>query len=162
MARTDGGRYTHHHDGELVVFLIGMTVNRWWRVDQWLPTMLAMGPMLRELSRDPDSGLRGYRLALEGPRPVVVQYWDSVDKLYAYASDRTATHRPAWAAFNQRARSAPGVVGVWHETFLVDRAESVYVGTPLAGLAKATVRVPVTGRKDAARQRLEATSTEER
>ncbi|WP_433505086.1 DUF4188 domain-containing protein [Pseudonocardia halophobica] len=159
MARTDGRRTTHEHEGELVVFLIGMTINRWWRVDQWLPTLLAMGPMLRELSTDPDSGLLGFRALLGAGGPTVVQYWSSVDKLYAYASDRTATHRPAWAAFNRRARKAPGVVGVWHETYRVAQAESVYVGTSELGLAKATGRVPVTGRTDAARQRIEADRT---
>jgi hypothetical protein len=123
-------------------------------VDQWLPTFLAMGPMLRELSTDPDSGLLGYRLTLEGPRPLLVQYWSSADKLYDYARDTAATHRPAWAAFNRRARNAPGVVGVWHETYRVAGAESIYVGTPEMGLAKATERVPVTGRTDAARDRM--------
>jgi hypothetical protein len=155
----DGGRYTHSHDGELVVFLIGMTVNRWWRIDQWLPTFLAMGPMLRELSEDPDSGMRGFRLTFEGLKPVIVQYWDSSEKLYAYASDRAAKHRPAWSAFNQRARRNPGVVGVWHETFQVAQAESVYVGTAEMGLAKATERVPVTGSMHAARARMASGGT---
>jgi hypothetical protein len=159
MARTDGRRMTHDHEGELVVFLIGMTINRWWRIDQWFPTLLAMGPMLRELSKHPDSGLLGFRALLGAGGPTVVQYWSSVDELYAYASDRTATHRPAWAAFNRRARKAPGAVGVWHETYRVAKAESVYVGTPEMGLAKATGRVAVTGRSDAARQRLEADRT---
>ena len=42
-------RVTHGHEGELAVFLIGMRVNRWWRVDQWLPTAMAMPKMIREL-----------------------------------------------------------------------------------------------------------------
>jgi hypothetical protein len=156
MARIDGGRTTHRHEGELVVFLIGMTINRWWRIDQWLPTFLAMPRMLKELATDPGSGMLGFRLTLEAGGPTVIQYWNSVDKLYAYASDRTAEHRPAWAAFNQRARKAPGVVGVWHETYRVAQAESVYVGTPVLGLAKATDRVPVTAHSNAARQRMSA------
>lgn len=36
-ARVLPGRMTHRHDGELVVFLIGMRVNRWYRPDLWLP-----------------------------------------------------------------------------------------------------------------------------
>lgn len=147
-------RHTHFYDGELVVFLIGMTVNRPWRPDRWLPAFAAMPRMLRELSREPDSGLLGYRLTLEGIHPTVVQYWDSLDKLYAYASDRTAEHRPAWAAFNRRARKAPGAVGVWHETYVVDRAESVYVDTPELGLARATSRIPVSRARNSARDRI--------
>ena len=75
-------------------FLIGMTVNKPWRVDAWLPVFAAMPGMLAELSRDPDSGLLGYRLVLGGRGPTVVQYWRSVEQLYAYASDTTSRHRP--------------------------------------------------------------------
>lgn len=148
-------RHTHSHDGELVVFLIGMTVNRPWRPDRWIPAFAAMPRMLRELSRDPDSGLLGYRTTLDGFDPTVIQYWDSLDKLYAYASERDAKHRPAWAAFNRRAAKTPGAVGVWHETYLIDRAESVYVDSPEIGLARFTTRVPVTKGRNNARARID-------
>ncbi|MFW5418046.1 DUF4188 domain-containing protein [Nocardiopsis sp. CNT-189] len=145
---------THRHEGELVVFLIGMTINRPWRPDLWLPVFTAMPGMLRELSADPESGLLGYRLTLEGLNPTVIQYWRSKEELYAYAADRSARHRPAWAEFNRRAAEAPGAVGIWHETYLVDRAESVYVGTPEMGLARATERIPVPRGRNRARERM--------
>lgn len=154
MARIDTRRMTHRHEGPLVVFHIGMTINRWMRPRQWWPVAAAMGPMLAELSADPDSGLLGYRSLIGRGGPLVIQYWDSTEKLYAYASDPGARHRPAWAAFNQRARAAEGAVGIWHETFLVERAESIYVGTPTMGLAAATAAVPVGRRSDGARARL--------
>lgn len=138
MARIFPRRQTHHHDGQLVIFLIGMRVNRPWRPDLWMPAFAAMPRMLAELSADAGSGLLGYRLTLGAGGPMVVQYWESADQLYAYAGNPDAEHRPAWAAFNRSARKAPGGVGIWHETFVVDRAESMYVGMPLAGLAKAT------------------------
>ncbi|MGO1974185.1 MAG: DUF4188 domain-containing protein [Propionibacteriaceae bacterium] len=154
MARIEPQRMTHQYDGELVVFLIGMTINRPWRPDLWLPAFTAMPRMLKELSTDPDSGLLGFRVALEGMNPTVIQYWASVDKLYAYASDSAAQHRPAWAAFNRRARAHPWAVGIWHETYTVAGAETFYGGTPLQGLAKATRRVPIT--RNSARERLNA------
>ncbi|CAA9299836.1 MAG: hypothetical protein AVDCRST_MAG48-1228 [uncultured Friedmanniella sp.] len=147
-------RMTHDHDGELVVFLIGMRFNRPWRPDQWLPVFAAMPKMLAELSRDPDSGLLGHRLLLGAGGPTVVQYWSSTEKLYAYASRPDAEHRPAWSAFNRRARAVAGAVGIWHETYVVDRAESVYVGTPTMGLAAATASVPVGCRGEGAAERL--------
>ncbi|GAA3636451.1 DUF4188 domain-containing protein [Microlunatus ginsengisoli] len=150
------GRMTHRYDGELVVFLIGMTINRWWRVDQWWPVFAAMPGMLAELSRDPGSGLLGYRLTFGAGGPLVVQYWNSHEKLYDYASARDAQHRPAWTRFNQRARKRPGVVGIWHETYQVARAESIYAGAPTMGLAKATEVVPVQPRGDRAAARLAA------
>ncbi|WP_353807132.1 DUF4188 domain-containing protein [Agromyces sp. SYSU T00194] len=153
VATITPGRMTHRYDGELVVFLIGMRVNRWWRPDLWLPAFLAMPRMLRELSTTPDSGFLGYRLLAGANGPYVVQYWSSHEHLYAYASDASGEHRPAWAAFNRRARRAPGAVGIWHETFQVERAETLYVGMPAFGLAAATERVPVGSHADRARQR---------
>ncbi|MEZ3155904.1 DUF4188 domain-containing protein [Microbacterium sp. BWR-S6Y] len=154
MAPINPGRMTHRWDDELVVFHIGMTVNRWWRVDQWMPLMSDMPKMLRELSIDADSGLLGFTMLLGARGPYLVQYWSSLDKLYAYASAPTQEHRPAWTRFNRRARSNPGVVGIWHETYVVDRAETIYVGTPAMGLPKATAVVPIASRHDRARARV--------
>lgn len=154
MPAIDPGRMTHDHDGELVVFLIGIRINRPWRPDLWLPVFGAMPRMLAELSRDPESGLLGYRLLLGAGGPTVVQYWSSVDKLYAYASAPAAEHRPAWTDFNRRARKVPGAVGIWHETYTVDRAESIYSATPPMGLAAATASVPVDRRGEQAVERL--------
>lgn len=61
--------------------------------------------------------------------------------------------RPAWTRFNRMARSTQGAVGIWHETFRVERAESVYVSTQPMGLPKATRLVPVATRHDRARDR---------
>ena len=115
-----------------------------------------MPAMLAELSADPDSGLMGYRLTVGRGGPLLIQYWRSTAKLYAYASDANSRHRPAWAKFNQLARRAPGAVGIWHETYLVHRAETVYSGMPLSGLAAATAAVPVARRGETARERLAA------
>ncbi len=153
MSTITSGRMTHRHDGELVAFHIGMQINRPWRVDLWWPAFLAMPRMLRELSEDPESGLLGYQLLFGRGGPYVVQYWDSIDKLYAYASDRERQHRPAWAEFNRRARAVPGAVGIWHETLQVSRAESMYVATRTMGLAAATEAVPVERRHDRAAAR---------
>lgn len=153
MSKVIAGRMTHRHDGELVVFHIGMQINRWWRPDLWMPVFAAMPRMLRELATDPDSGLLGFELLLGSGGPYVVQYWSSIDKLYAYASSPSQEHRPAWTSFNKRARKAPGAVGIWHETFLVDRAESMYVSTKPMGLPKATELVEVQKRHDRAQAR---------
>lgn len=154
-------RMTHEHAGELVVFLIGMRINRWWRFDQWLPVFTAMPKMLAELSREADSGLLGYRLGFGQGGPFLVQYWSSHELLYEYASNSRAEHRPAWTRFNRRARKAPGTVGIWHETYQVERAESIYAHMPVSGLAKATTSVPVVSGRDQARARYSAGATGE-
>jgi hypothetical protein len=154
MADVIPARMTHDYDGDLVVFLIGMRINKPWRPGLWLPVFFAMPAMLAELSKDKNSGLLGYRLTFGAGGPLVVQYWSSHEKLYAYASDRNAAHRPAWAAFNRRVRKAPGSVGIWHETYVVKRAETIYSGMPVSGLAAATSVVEVAHRGETARERL--------
>jgi hypothetical protein len=147
-------RMTHNYDSELVVFLIGMRINQPLRPDRWWPAFAAMPGMLAELSRDPDSGLMGYRLTFGRGGPLLVQYWNSLELLYAYASNPNAAHRPAWARFNRMIRKSPGAVGIWHETYVVERAETIYSGMPAAGLAAATASIPVARRGDTARERL--------
>lgn len=159
MSKVIMGRMTHRYEGELVVFHIGMQINRWWRPDAWMPALMAMPGMLKELATDPDSGFLGYELLLGRGGPYVVQYWSSIDKLYAYSTSPTQQHRPAWTKFNQAARKSPGVMGVWHETFLVERAESILVSTREMGLAKATELVEVGRRGDRARARFEGGRT---
>lgn len=154
MAKVVSGHITHEYDGELVVFHIGMTFNRWWRPDLWLPVFLAMPRMLRELDAEQDSGLLGFELLIGPKGPYVVQYWSSLDKLYDYASARSHEHRPAWTRFYSMAKEHPDAVGIWHETFLVERAESLYVGTPPMGLPGATTAIPVSKEHRRARARM--------
>ena len=102
MAKIIADRVTAVREGGIVVFLIGMRVNRWWKLHRWLPVARAMPPMLEELAKDPASGLLGGTLALTRQGPMLVQYWESVEKLQTYASSRAAKHLPAWADFNRR------------------------------------------------------------
>ena len=158
MARPQAGRWTHDRDGQgVVLFLIGMRVNRWWRPDRWLPVFVAMPRMLAELYRDPSRGFLGAQTLLGAGGPTVVQRWRSVEDLYAYASDPAGAHRPAWAAFNRRARGARGAVGIWHETYAVPAGghESIYGDCPEMGLAAAVGSRPVTPATASARTRLD-------
>ena len=42
-------------DGDFVVFLIGMRVDSFWKIHKWLPVILAMFRMLKELKNNPES-----------------------------------------------------------------------------------------------------------
>ncbi|HYQ47284.1 MAG TPA: DUF4188 domain-containing protein [Polyangiaceae bacterium] len=120
----------------VVVFMIGMRVNRWWKIRQWLRTALAMPRMLRELGEHPELGLLGGE-SWFGRTTIMVSYWKSVDHLFAYAKLRNAEHLPAWRAFNKHI-GTNGDVGIWHETYIVQPGahESVYVNMPEFGLGK--------------------------
>ncbi|MEV4615729.1 DUF4188 domain-containing protein [Kitasatospora sp. NPDC049258] len=151
------GRITAAAEQDVVVFLIGIRINRLRSVRRWWPVSTAMPRMLAELAADRDSGLLGHRMRLGPPRTVeLVQYWESPQKLLAYAADRDGLHRPAWAAFNRLVRESRGEVGIWHETYVVPAGsyETVYVDMPLHGLAAATAPVPVAHRGESAAERL--------
>ena len=49
-------RVTAEIEGDFVVFLIGMRINKLWKASKWLPVFLAMPKMVRELERSPDPG----------------------------------------------------------------------------------------------------------
>ena len=147
-------RMTGAIEGEFVVFLIGMRINRWWKPHRWLRVALAMPRMLRELDRDPSLGYLGGE-SWFGRTTIMVSYWRSMDQLLSYAHDRNAAHLPAWRAFNKLI-GTNGDVGIWHETYRVrpGDSESVYVNMPAFGLAKAGRLLEATGPRSTAKQRL--------
>jgi len=157
MSKVIDERMTAEIDGDFVVFLIGMRVNKPWKIHKWLPAFLAMPKMIKELEAAPDSGFLGHC----GLGRVVVQYWRSFDHLEAYARDKDKKHWPAWVNFNKRLNASRGDVGIWHETYVVSggQYETVYSGMPPFGLGAAGNLVPATGNRNDARKRMSAAIT---
>jgi hypothetical protein len=155
MPQVVAERVTASIDGDIVVFLIGMRINRLWKIHKWLPVALAMPRMVRELYADPSSGFLGAH-AWFGITTVMLQYWRSFDHLETYAKDRSQQRLPAWAAFN-RAVGSSGDVGIWHETYRIrpGKYECIYNNMPAFGLAKATRVVPASGYRDSAAGRMQ-------
>ncbi|MFJ8308909.1 MULTISPECIES: DUF4188 domain-containing protein [unclassified Streptomyces] len=153
------GRTTAAVEGDTVVLLIGMRVNHFWAVHQWVPIALAMFRMLGELSKDKSRGLLGHVLLTGSPRTYyVVQYWESKEKLYAYAHSPEMLHHRAWAILNNKERQGKlrQHVGLWHETYVVPEGsyESIYADMPPFGLAAATGVLPIESRGRRAADRL--------
>jgi hypothetical protein len=148
------GRMTADLSGDFVVFLIGMRVNKPWKLHKWIPVARAMTPMLRTLSRQKDLGLLGYHAWIGPGGPLVVQYWRSVEQLERFARDASLPHQPAWRAFNRRV-GTDGDVGIWHETFLVSAGsyETLYGNMPRFGLAMAGEHLPVAAKGERAAER---------
>jgi hypothetical protein len=144
-------------DGEIVMFLIGMRINTWWKVWKWMPVAAAMPRMLAELGARPELGLLHARSQFGLRNLWVVQYWKSAAHLQNYARAADKTHMPAWLAFNKRV-GTDGTVGIWHETYVVPpgHAESVYVNMPRFGLGRAAAVFPATGDRATAAKRLAA------
>ncbi len=152
-------RMTARPEGEVVVFLIGMRINRVWKVHKWFSVAMAMGRMLRELGEHPELGF----LSAEswfGRTTIMVSYWRSMDALMGYAKSRDHAHLPAWRAFNKTV-GTNGDVGIWHETMRIRPGdhENVYVNMVPFGMGKVGPLVPATGhRADAAGRLAEGSS----
>jgi hypothetical protein len=159
MAKVFPGRYTAQIEGPFVVFLIGMRVNRIFAFHKWIPVANAMPGMLKELYKSPESGFLGAQFFINWRGVSVAQYWRSFEHLHAYAHARDKRHLPAWAAFN-RAIGGNGSVGIWHETYMIQPGnfECIYANMPRFGLAQAAEHVPVVGRTDTAKGRIDAQS----
>ena len=142
-------------EGDMVVFLIGMRINKLWKVWRWLPVFFAMPRMLKELGARPELGLLAAYPYFQGRVVGVTQYWQSVAQLQAYAHAQDRAHMPAWKKFNDGIGTS-GDVGIWHETYVVPRAgsESVYVNMPKYGLGAAGTLFPAKGARASAAKRL--------
>jgi hypothetical protein len=156
MAAIIQKRMTGRIEGDFVVFLIGMRINRWWKVHKWMRVAMAMAPMIRELEENRELGFLGEEHWL-GRTTIMVSYWRSMEQLMDYATNKTGKHLPAWKDF-YRVVGTNGDVGIWHETYRVRPGdfESVYVNMAPFGLGKAGELVEATGKRANAPQRLVA------
>ncbi len=137
---------------EVVVFVIGMRINKPLKVGLWWPVFHGMFTMLKYLEARPEKGLLAYRTALP---PLIVQYWRSFDDLDRFARDKDDPHLEPWRRFNRKIGKS-GDVGIWHETYRVKTSdiETIYGNMPPSGLGAASALVPVRRGKDSAAARI--------
>ena len=157
MAAVMDRRVAAELDGSFVLFLIGVRINRPWKLLSWLPVFTAMPAMLAELQRRPELGLLHARTHFGFPNIMVVQYWRSHAQLQAYTQARDKAHLPAWTAFNGRVGTS-GDVGIWHETYMIEpsASEAIYVNMPPYGLGRAGAVHDAVGLRATAQRRLKA------
>src|SRR5262249_38132631 len=153
MARVIPERMCAQIEGDFVVFIIGMRINKLWKIHKWLPVFLGMPRMLKELSQNPKAGLLGVQ---SSGLMTLVQYWRSLQALEAEAGDANGSHWPAWVAFNKAVGGSRGDVGIWHETYRVKAGEyeAIYSGMPSYGLGKVSRLIPARDRYETARGRI--------
>jgi fumigallin biosynthesis monooxygenase-like protein len=159
MAEVLKGRYmadVSRLGDEVVVFVIGMRINKPRKVRLWWPVFNSMRAMLKYLEERPEKGLLAYRLS--ALPPFVVQYWRSFDDLERFARNVDDPHLEPWRRFNREIGKS-GDVGIWHETYRVktNDIETVYGNMPASGLGAASTLVPVRRGKDSAAARLGVT-----
>ena len=154
MAELLKGRWTARFDGPFVLFLIGMRINKPWKVQSWGPVAAAMPRMIRELAARPEPGFLGAD-SWFGRTIFMVQYWRSFESLESYAHARDHAHLPAWAAFN-RAVGGNGDVGIFHEAYRVEpgRHENIYANMPPILLGRIGDLVEARASLNSARERM--------
>ena len=148
------GRFTTENDQDVVVFLIGMRINKRWKVHKWLPVFNAMPGLIKELYMNKDAlGFLSQEMYFGLRTTVMIQYWRSTEYLLEYA--KGDKHLTAWKNFNQKVGNNEAV-GIYHETYELKQGnyESIYGNMPLHGLAKAMTHVPITPERISARKRL--------
>ncbi|MGE8206868.1 DUF4188 domain-containing protein [Heyndrickxia sp. NPDC080065] len=155
MSKIFQGRFTADQEDEIVVFIIGMRVNKWWAVHKWFPVFKAMPPMIKELYTNKDLGFLSMESFFGFRTTLMLQYWRSSEDLLSYAKGQV--HLTAWKKFNQIARNNDAV-GIYHETYIIpkENSETLYGNMPLYGLARALGNKPVTPELNTARKRLKA------
>lgn len=149
-----GGRFTTENDNDIVVFLIGMRINKRVAVHKWLPVFTAMPGMIKELYMNKEElGFLSMESYFGLRTTVMIQYWRSTEELLAYAKGQK--HLAAWRNFNKKVGNND-TVGIYHETYELKQGnyESIYGNMPLYGLGKAMKHVPVTSERISARKRL--------
>lgn len=158
-------RVTHAYDGTLALFLIGVRVHQPWKVRTVRRASSPMAGMIAELERNKAAaergeeehlGYLGSRTTIDLGGPTVIQWWRSVEDIYAYANADSLRHRPAWLEFYQAAKDDPRAVTIWHETYTVPAGavESIYSGPRPFGLARLAGVIPVRRRGETARERM--------
>ena len=155
MAKIFPGRWTARSEESFVVFLIGVRINRLWKVHEWAPVLAAMRPMVRELEAQPELGFLSTIWSIHKDGFMLTQYWRSFDQLIDYAQQKNGLHLQAWRRFYQRS-SKSGAVGIWHETYRVEAggSECIYANMPRLGLAAWGRHVPAQGALHDARGRM--------
>jgi hypothetical protein len=119
-------------EGEFAVFLLGMRVNKPWKIHKWLPVLLKLRKMFKELEVHPETGYLGHQsFGFAG-----AIYWRSYDQIEAYARSKDYAHLPAWAWFHKAQGYSSGDVDLRHELYVVSPGTYManYTAMPPTGL----------------------------
>ncbi|MFZ3579750.1 DUF4188 domain-containing protein [Virgibacillus sp. DJP39] len=147
------GRFIANADESLVLFIIGIRINKILSFTKWIPVFTAMRPMINELYQNPELGFFHTEFLFSWRGVTLIQYWTNFEALEAYA--RGETHSTAWRNFNSKIKD-DGSVGIYHETYKVQKNESeaIYNNMPKFGLSNVFSHMPVSSNTNTARHRM--------
>ncbi len=142
-------------EAPFVVLLIGIRLNRPWKVHRLWEARRAMKGLLAELEASREHGLLHYE-SFRGNPSLIVQYWRSWEHLETWAREPKGNHRSVWVDYAKRIKPG-GDVGVWHETYVVRPGdyECIYTNMPRFGLGAIGELIKTKGRTGRASNRME-------
>lgn len=154
------GRYTAMLEGDFVLFLIGARIPlRHLSKAKWVGQ--AFGDMMKVLYQHPEKGfLGGENFSRFFPiTSINVMYWRSYEHLEQFSRDKSDPHFEAWRRFNKEI-GEDGTIGIWHETYQIKAGgyEVVYGNMPRFGLGLAGNHIPITGKLNTGRNRMDASA----
>jgi len=161
MARkpVNRSRMSAHLDGDFVVFMTSMRINRYWKVHKWWPNVRANIRVLSALTKHKEQiGFLGGHIWIGLRGPLVITYFRSLEHLERFANDSAQPHVKEWHDYFRRIGDSADVA-VWHEMFAVRSGEweAVYDYMPHPiGLARAGEYVPIARKGDKSRHRRSA------
>lgn len=149
------GRHRADLNGEVIVFPIGMKINRWWAIHRWARPFVNTVRMWWHMQRRrPDGYLGGY-LFVYARGVGMMQYWSDFDSLEALARDDQQPHLQAWRHLVAQTRDDL-TFGYWHETYVANAqtSETIYGSMRPFGLSEAVGATPIGASTETARERL--------
>ena len=85
-------------EGDFVVYINGMGLNKLRAVHKWVIAGRKLAKMFDRLEADPNSGFLGYQPAFMGLcSGAAIQYWRSLEDILRFARDPDDLHVPAWS-----------------------------------------------------------------
>ena len=121
MAKVNNQRMTVEIEGDFVVFLIGMRINKPWKIHKWLPVFAGDAADAARSWRKAGVGVS--RLSAVSRRDRAVLAVVRAPRSATRAIATRCTGRRGWRSTRSVRRGA-GDVGIWHETYRVARRAS--------------------------------------
>ncbi|MFC3885554.1 DUF4188 domain-containing protein [Bacillus songklensis] len=146
------GAFTAETEDGFVVFIIGVRLNKIRALFKWLSAIKAMMPMLKELYQNPELGFLQEQTVIGWRTVTTIQYWRTYEQLETYSKGNI--HSEALKNFYKKIGKS-GSVGLYHETYKVEKDESLYINMPVYGLAKAFSHIRINNKLNTSKKRME-------
>lgn len=150
------GRHTATHDEPIVVFLIGMRLNRLWAIHKWWkPFWNTMANLRAVQERKSPKGYLSGEILIYWRGLAMIQYWDTFENLEAFSHDPENVHLSAWRHLAKQSKN-DHTFGYWHETYQITpgNSECIYGNMPKFGLGKAGNHASITEKTESAGARI--------